>query len=565
MQQINEKLIKISSKSIEQSTLTRLLIGKTIYLTNDYEARWLARKHCNLTIRKLDLNFLSLNLVNSNVYKRIENEQKLKITNLDDNQLLQTDISTRINYQSNFFSSLRANNFYQAFLNEQHQTERTDLNQKRMLKQQSAYEFESGDLVQYFGLTFPRHSPYLRLFEEKIITFKESNLIANLLYKWSRSFTCDTLSNSNLYSSLNDDLNDELNLHNSRLAIDYELDNMNKLNRKTFEPESVLDEEKRKDSMQVAEHSLHNSVQRNQLDNIMPVDGDLNAIDISSTSGNKIIKTSKTNMAKYKKTENNVKTNRYHSTKKTDQFYCETENETITSTDNWFNRLFKQIKANSLLSIKYPSLNRIFYLFALALSFSCLLVLVELFIAIVTNNKLKEKGINENDNKNEREKTFNKTTLERTNCKLSTNLDISNLEQELATIDENNPLVTVDLSNLATNNLIDGNFGQHHKTNRPIITTIETTSSFLAQQQQQQIDQSSSLFNDHFHNGNLFISNISNDSNCSENYSFIHPTASAVEFADYQVSPFILFLSFQSCTNLLLNFSPLSLDQLSAA
>lgn len=179
MQQLNEKIIKINSKPVEQAVLSRLLYGKTIYFTNSYEANWLARRHCNLTVMKLSADFLGLNLIDSG-----RSEANLDaISSLADLFTRPTGRHRLMDYRSGDYPGDNRQDNYK-LMNER-------------------YEFESSNFVQHFGLTFRMQSPYYASFARKISALKESSLIANLLAKWSRSSACDANRDRNLYSNSN--------------------------------------------------------------------------------------------------------------------------------------------------------------------------------------------------------------------------------------------------------------------------------------------------------------------------------------------------------------------------
>lgn len=336
MQQINEKIIKINSKSIEQAVHKRLLYGKTIYLTNEFEARWLARTHCNLTVMKLSADFLGLNLIDSAVNREAASFGALS------NLVRQT--SRLMDYRSDLSSN------YPDHSHEYPSDNRQD-NYKLMNERpvnRDAYEFESASFVQHFGLTFREQSPYYSAFAQKITALKESSLIANLLHKWSRS-ACDR----NLYSNSN-----EADLHNDKLDARHRYGHIGEPD---YDGEENGHEEARIDSVH------------------RPTDEPL------------LVDFARLNMAKFKKTENasinNARTNHFRAnSKSTDrQLYATERLKRAGSMTGRLVGLFKQIANSS--SSEHPWLNRICYLLALSLSLTCSIVLVELLLGARRRSK----------------------------------------------------------------------------------------------------------------------------------------------------------------------------------
>lgn len=328
MQQLNEKIIKINSKSVEQAVLRRLLYGRTIYLTNDFEARWLARKHCNLTVMKLGADFLGLNLIDSTVNRAAASFEPL-------HDLLAA--ARLMDYRS-------AGDQYPS---DNRQEGNYKLMNERPVNRASAYEFESASFVQHFGLTFRMQSPYYRLFAQKISALKESSLIANLLHKWSRSSACDA--NRNLYSNSND--SNDLDLHNDKLDAAYG-------------------------------HLVPAGLPDYDETNARQAEEDTRAVH-RSTDGS--LDFARLNMAKFKKTENsslnNVRTNHFRANLKSSDrqsYYAMDGLTKAGSLTGRLTRLLKQIANSS--SAQHPWLNRICYLLALSLSLTCSIVLVEHFL-----------------------------------------------------------------------------------------------------------------------------------------------------------------------------------------
>lgn len=459
MQQINEKLIKINSKSIEQSLLDRLLYGKTIYFTNDYEARYLAGRYCNLTVMKLDANFLGVNLINSR-RKRANGRMQ-------------------INHQSNERMNQARNEGDDTFAEQR-------------------YEFDASDFVQHFGLTFRKRSPYSHLFAEQIITLNENGLIANLLDKWSRSSVCDSIRNGNLYSNSNDQA--YLNLHNDRPA-DGPLRQRNAVKHNLLAHYGSAHSSMAK--LKKLEHS-NAHVASNHVQN-----GDQFRTDTGSVH----------------------------------RFYYATESSTAKSTTTRFgsllSRLFKQLQADRASIGEYRWLNRIFYLLALGLSMTCLLVLGELFIAILTKNGrlASELDADRLDKHNRSEVDKQRFTMKNRHSTDKLCSSTSGTVQD----ERANTLVTTALNT----NVDINNCPQHSASlNRPLIATISTTTTDILQHQleQHQIEQSAAnLFNNndgqfgdqHFQNcdNHLFTS-----SNCPEHYAY--HLNSATRFDNGQVSLF---------------------------
>lgn len=477
MQQINEKIIKINSKKVEKSLLKQLLYGKTIYFTNDFEARFLAKKHCNLTVMKLDSSFLGLNLINSNVYKE---------DGIHNDQYLRNNKDKLINYRSN---NLRDN---------QHSKKQID-------ELKNAYEFESSNFVQLFGLTFRMQSPYYHLFVQKIITFKENNLIANLLHKWSNSRSaCDSIRNSNLYSNdldlHNNELNDNLQMHSMDNSMDESELNFEEYSSKYSSQDKSSDNSKQSSKDHYKDNSEHNFIDNSKINSKVSSIENLMQVD--------------TNWPKYKKIENNVQTNHFRAITKSDQINY-AKNIKLNTLTNWLSKLFKKFKKLLSNSSMNPGLNRIFYLFALGLSLTCLLVLVELFIAVLTN-----KEIDKNLDKNNRQ-TNNKHLLKNGQQESTKIVDkLSSLNDHLEEEVNDDPFVVDIVSNLTTENNCATVYS-NKQSNRSLIAAIATTDL---------IEQSSALFNgDHFHNCN---DNLFTSTNCPEHYSFVATTA----FDNCQVS-----------------------------
>ena len=437
--------MRINSKRIEQITLANLLNGNTIYFTNDFEARWLAGKHCNLTVMKLDSNFLDLILI----------ESRNEMTRLERDHELIHDLNSQSSLRD--FNELNANG--------------------------NNYEFESSsNFIQHFGLIFRRQSPYYHLFAQKILE-TQSNLIANLLYKWSRSDS-DCIKNSN-------------DLHN------HKLDSLHTPNYGSIFNIGHS-------NVQISNDSKDNRPSSAHSDNSMLVDV-------------------QTKMAKFKKIEtnikNNVQTNHFKANSKSDKnqfYYAITEFKSNTLT-NWLASLLKQIAASS--SSKYQWLNRIFILFAIAISLTCLLVLVELFaVIVIKNNRAKLDG---DLDKNLNTQTSAKQLFE--NDQQQTD-KLSSLE------DDCDLLVTV--SNLTNNRTAEQLSRPLNRllNKKPLITTIASL--------EEQLEQSSSLFNnndDHFNNqfqceqqfSNCDNNNLFTSKNCpAKHYFLTAPTA----FNNCQVS-----------------------------
>lgn len=334
MQQLNEKIIKINSKPVEQAVLSRLLYGKTIYFTNSFEANWLARRHCNLTVMKLSSDFLGLNLIESTSNRETVNFET--INSIDD--LLATRPTGRRRLMDNRSGDYPSDN-------------RQD-NYKLMNERSAdAYEFESGNFVQHFGLTFRMQSPYYAPFAQKITALKESGLIANLLAKWSRSSACDANRDRNLYSNSN-----VPDLHNDKLSTVYG-------HIVQDEPEPDYGEESG-----LTHDARHTEEAR---------------VEHSSMDGSLLVDFARLNMAKFKKTENssinNVRTNHFRAnSRSTDrQSYYVTERlRKSNSLTGWLAKLLRPNRSSS----QYPWLKRICYLLALSLSLTCLIVLVELLV-----------------------------------------------------------------------------------------------------------------------------------------------------------------------------------------
>uniref|UniRef100_A0AAN0N6H5 Glutamate receptor ionotropic kainate-3 like protein n=1 Tax=Polyphagotarsonemus latus TaxID=1204166 RepID=A0AAN0N6H5_9ACAR len=365
MQQINDKIYKINSDQGKKVFLERLIQGNTIYLTNEFEANYLKSKFCNLTIMKLNEKFLGLDLIKYNSLNDKNDQFELQLENKEKNIKSTFKSLNKIDFKKSYFHKL-----IDLLMNK-----KVNEDKKPNKFKNKVYNFDSNSLIQNFGLTFQFQSPYHQVFEQKIITLKEKNLIASLLYKWKKlTSPCNSKENFNSWFSFNSHNLDDQYLHNNRP---------------------------------------------------IPVDG---------------------NIEKFKNSENNLKANHFRTNLKFDQSYCATEDKSNSWINSLLNKFFK-ITNCSFSDEKNPWLKRIIFLLALGLSISCLMVLIEIFISIVTNKDKNLKKNNQTMLANNNLSTFPQNSCLNTDVKNENN---KNVDDSISTINkfENSIVSTNNSSNI---------------------------------------------------------------------------------------------------------------------